>query len=147
MRFLGTHSHTMDTKGRLSIPVEFRVEIQLRSENASILTNDKNCLALYPYDDWEAFSDRLARVSQIRPEVRKFQRFFVAGAAKAPFDSQGRILIPQHLRQHAQLGREVIVAGVGPRIELWNKELFATDRADTYENIDEISSLVADHDR
>ncbi len=141
--FLGTHSHTIDTKGRVSIPAEFRMEIQLRSENASILTNDQDCLAFYPYQDWVAFSEKLAHASQFQPEVQKIQRFFAAGAAKTPFDSQGRILIPQHLRDHAQLEREVVVAGVGTRIEIWNKDLFARDRESIYSNFDSIRSVVA----
>ncbi len=141
--FLGTHTHTIDTKGRVSIPAEFRMEIQLRSENASILTNDQDCLSLYPYHDWMEFSEKLALASQIQPEVQKVQRFFSAGAAKAPFDSQGRILIPQHLREHAQLERDVVIAGVGRKVEIWNKDLFARDRKEIYGKFDQIRSVVA----
>ena len=141
--FRGRHVHTIDSKGRLSIPAGYRVDIQRRSENASILTNDKGCLALYPYEDWIDIEESLAALSQVRPQTKAYMRFVVSGAVECPFDSQGRILIPPHLREHGRLEREVTIAGVGPRIEIWDKALFDQELARTVAQFDEIASVVA----
>jgi MraZ protein len=141
--FRGRHVHNIDSKGRLSIPAGFRVEIQAQSELAPMLTNDKACLALYPNEDWIAIEEDLAAQSQVRPETKAYIRFVVSGAVESPFDSQGRILIPQHLRDHARLEREVTIAGVGNRIEIWDKTLFDQELQRTLAQFDEISSVVA----
>ena len=141
--FRGRHVHTIDSKGRLSIPAGFRVEIQAQSDLAPILTNDKTCLALYPNEDWVEIEEKLSAHSQVRPEIKAYIRFVVSGATETPFDSQGRILIPQHLREHARLEREVTVSGSLTRIEIWDKALFAQDRQHTLAQFDEISSVVA----
>jgi MraZ protein len=141
--FRGRHVHTIDAKGRVSIPATFRTEIMTRSENAPILTNDKGCLALYANEDWVDIEESLAAQSQVRPETKAYIRFVVSGATECPFDSQGRILIPAHLRDHAHLEREVTIAGVGPRIEIWDKALFDQELQRTLAQFDEIASVVA----
>jgi MraZ protein len=141
--FRGRHTHTIDAKGRVSIPTAYRTEITMRSEKASILTNDKGCLALYAYEDWVEIEENLAAQSQVRPETKSYIRFVVSGATECSFDSQGRILVPQHLRDHAHLEREVTIAGVGPRIEIWDKTLFDQDLQRTVARFDEIATVVA----
>ena len=140
--FRGRHTHTIDAKGRVSIPAAFRTEIMMGSEKAPILTNDKGCLALYANEDWVEIEERLAARSQILPETKAYIRFVVSGATECSFDSQGRILVPQHLREHAHLEREVTIAGVGPRIEIWDKTLFDQDLQRTLAQFDEIATVV-----
>ena len=144
--FRGRHIHTIDAKGRVSVPAAFRAEIIMCSENAPILTNDKGCLALYANEDWVEIEENLAAQSQVRPETKAYIRFVVSGATECPFDSQGRFLIPQHLREHAHLDREVAIAGVGPRIEIWDKALFDQELQQTLARFDEIASVVAGAD-
>jgi MraZ protein len=122
--FRGRFVHTIDSKGRMSIPLGFRTELQRRSERPPILTNLKDCLALYPYEDWLEIEKRLCSASPMQLEVQALQRFMVSGASDCPIDAQGRILVPPHLREHARLERDVTIAGVGPRIELWDKASF-----------------------
>ncbi len=116
------------------------------SESAPILTNDKGCLALYANEDWVEIEERLAAQSPMRPETKAYIRFVVSGATDCPIDSQGRILIPGHLREHAHLEREVTIAGVGPRIEIWDKALFNQELQRTLAQYDEIASVVAGAD-
>ena len=146
MFFRGRHVHTIDNKGRLSIPATFRTELAARSEKPPVITNVKNCLALYPYEDWLEIEETLAGASQLRTEVQAYQRFVISGAVEAPIDGQGRILIPPYLREHAHFDRELTIAGVGPRIEIWDKSLFDEDLQRTYARFDEISSVVAKSD-
>ena len=142
--FRSRHVHNIDNKGRLSIPAGYRVELQAQSDQAPILTNHKDCLALYSNEAWVAFEEDLAAMSQFRPENKAFNRLLVSGATEVNFDSQGRILIPQHLRDHARLEREVTIAGVGQFIEIWDKALFDQDKQMSLANYDAISAVVAD---
>jgi MraZ protein len=140
--FRGRFTHTMDGKGRISIPVSFRPELLGReassvsaAEKPPFLTNLQRCVALYPHDAWLEVERRLSEASSMQPEVQALQRFVVSGATECPIDGQGRILVPPYLREHGALSKDVVIAGVGPRVELWNKERFASDLAVTQENL------------
>ena len=141
--FRGRFVHNVDTKGRVAIPASFRAELSRRSERPPILTNMLECLALYPYDDWASFEERLVSVDPLMLEGQDMQRFMISGATDTPLDSQGRILIPPYLREHAKLEREVTLAGVGPRIEIWDKTRFDEQLARTQERFREISQEVS----
>ena len=141
--FRGRFVHSIDSKGRMSIPLGFRTEIARRDEHPPILTNLKDCLALYPYEDWLEIEKRLCSASPMQLEVQALQRFMVSGAADCPIDAQGRILVPNVLREHARLEREAMIAGVGPRIELWDRSRFDADLLKTQARYLEISSAMA----
>jgi len=141
--FRGRFVHTIDSKGRMSIPTVFRGELTRHGARAPILTNMLACLALYPFEDWEKIEQRLCSASPMQLEVQALQRFMVSGAVECPLDGQGRVLVPPHLREHARLEREVTIAGVGPRIELWDKARFDEDLAKTRAHFSEISAAVA----
>jgi len=117
--------------------------VELQDQKPPFITNVKDCLALYPHEDWLEYEDRLRSASQLSPEVQAYQRFVISGAVPCPIDGQGRITIPPYLREHAQLDREVAIAGTGPRIEIWDKARFDQDLQRTYARFDEISSVVA----
>ena len=122
----GRFTHSMDDKGRVSIPAVMRTELQEQDERPPILTNLVDCPAvgLFSHDRWLEIEQRLANMSQMQPEISSLQRMLVSGAVEAPIDGQGRILIPPHLREHAGLERELTIAGVGRRIEIWDKTRF-----------------------
>lgn len=141
--FRGRFAHTIDGKGRTSIPSGFRSELQRRSDGPPILTNLLDCLALFPAERWVEIEQRLSEASQMQPDVQAFQRFLVSGAVECAIDAQGRILVPPYLREHARLSREIIIAGVGPRIEIWDRARFEEDLARTQARFREISSTVA----
>ena len=149
--FHGRFYHTIDAKGRVSIPSGFRLDLQSHSEQAAIVTNGVteagNCLWLYRYEDWCGYESRLVGLAPENLDVQSYVRFMVSGASECPIDSQGRTLLPAHLREFAKLGREVTIAGVGARIEIWNKSLFDEDQIRIQEDFQRISSVVAGLDR
>lgn len=131
--------HTIDSKNRMSLPVGFRTELQRRSDQPPILTNAHQCLELHPYEDWQRFEERIVGIATIDPRAQALARMMVSGAVECPIDRQGRILVPQHLREYAGLEREVTVAGVGPKIELWNSARFEANLIQTQARYEEIS--------
>jgi MraZ protein len=149
--FRGRFYHTIDAKGRVSIPSGFRLELQSSGEQAPIVTNGVtgvgDCLWLYRYEDWCEFESRLAGLPPQNLDVQAYMRFMVSGATECPIDNQGRTLLPAHLRKWARLGREVTIAGVGARIEIWDKSLFDENQSKTQEDFQRIASVVAGLDR
>jgi MraZ protein len=141
--FRGRFVHTMDSKGRVSIPTGFRVELARRSERAPILTNSDQCLVLYPYEDWCDYEEQIVGRSSFDPDAQAFARMMISGASECPIDAQGRILVPPVLRELARLERQAVIAGVGPRIELWDKARFDADLQKTQARFPEISSAMA----
>ena len=117
--FMSEYNHTLDSKGRLIIPQKFRE--QLGAEFVLSRGMD-HCLNLYTKESWEAFIEKLSQVPELsNPDGRKVARFFIAGATTCEVDKQGRILIPSVLREFAGLDKDVVLAGVGNRIEIWDK--------------------------
>jgi MraZ protein len=140
--FRGRHDHTIDTKGRLSIPTGYRQEILRRSEKPPVLTNYKNYLALYPYEDWLVIEQNLMTKSKLQPDVLAYTRFVISGSTECPIDSQGRILVPPALREHANLEKKVTIAGVLDCIEIWDTKLFETTKLETMSRLEEIQLSV-----
>jgi len=140
--FRGQHVHTIDNKGRLSIPAGYRSEIQSRSEKPPILTNYKNYLALYPYEDWLEIEKNLMAKSKLQPDVQAYTRFVISGSEECPIDSQGRILVPPALRAHANLEGKVTLAGVLDCIEIWDTETFDNTKLETVSRLEEIQRSV-----
>ncbi len=141
--FRGRYVHVIDAKNRMSLPAPFRQELQRRSDRPPILTNAHECLDLYPYEDWLAFEESIVGISSVDPEAQAYARMLISGATECPVDKQGRILVPPYLRKHAALQREVTVAGVGPKIELWDKARFAASLTNTQARYPEMDQSVA----
>ncbi|MCM8812233.1 MAG: division/cell wall cluster transcriptional repressor MraZ [Candidatus Omnitrophica bacterium] len=121
--FYGEHEHTIDRKGRLIIPSRFREAMKEHFVEHLVVTRglDK-CLFLFPEDEWKAQENRFRSLSFTKQEARQFNRFYFSGAAELSFDKQGRILIPQYLKDYAGIKRDVTLVGVSNRIEVWDKE-------------------------
>lgn len=117
--FMGTYNHTIDPKGRLSIPSKYR---DVLGEEFVVSKGMDGCLFVYAIDDWKVFEEKLASLSIVKAETRQFARFFLAGAQYVTVDKQGRILMPQDLREFAGLEKDVVLAGMGSRIEIWSLE-------------------------
>jgi MraZ protein len=141
--FRGRFNHTIDTKGRMSIPSGYRLELERRSQQAPIVTTGYECLHLYPFEDWCEVEQQIVENTTVALDVQAYQRMMLSGATECPIDKQGRMLLPQYLRDHAGLDREVTIAGVGPRIEIWDKARFDADLLKTQVRFSEISSAVA----
>ncbi len=133
--FRGRHDHTIDKKGRLSIPSGFRMEIQRRSEKPPVLTRETNHLLLFPYDEWMEFEDYMNQADPMDIPNQRRNRFYRVNATDAPIDSQGRILIPKHLRDGVNLERDVTVTGMGPKIEIWDTAALDDEMNQIYETL------------
>ena len=140
--FRGRFQHAVATKGRLSIPSGFRVEIQRRSEKDPVLTNYGDHLALFPADVWEQKEAELLQLSDFDTDAQDFQRYVVGDANDCPIDGQGRILVPSLLRKEAELENKVIIAGVLNKIEIWNPERFDQKKRMTLMRLGEIQKNV-----
>jgi MraZ protein len=141
--FRGRFVHTIDSKNRVSLPGVFRTELQRRGDHPPIITNAHQCLELHPFEDWKVFEERIVGMATLDPEAQAYSRMMVSGALEAPVDGQGRILIPQHLREYAGIGRTVTVAGVGTKIELWNTERFEANLIQTQARFEEMAMSLA----
>lgn len=138
MRFIGRFPHTIDDKGRLSIPARFRQTLKKRGQNILVLTDFDACITAYPLDVWARFEERIQNQSNFEKDIRAFLRLFYSGATEGPVDGQGRILIPPQHREKAGLNREVIIVGALNRIEIWDRERweqFLTTSPVTFDDI------------
>lgn len=119
--FIGRYYHNLESKGRLSIPKQFRQELK----SGGVITRGLDgCLFLFPASSWRKLSNKLASLPLTSPQARQFTRLLVQSATPLDLDQQGRTLIPQHLRQTANLDKKVVVAGALTRIEIWDRDLY-----------------------
>ncbi|HEY8646180.1 MAG TPA: division/cell wall cluster transcriptional repressor MraZ [Gaiellaceae bacterium] len=115
---LGEHEHSLDDKNRLTLPAKLRAAF----EDGVVVTRGLDgCLFAYPQPAWEQLADRIKSLDPLAEGSRVMQRHFFAGAAQGELDKQGRMVIPTALLAHAQLGREVTVAGVYDHLEIWDR--------------------------
>ena len=139
MMFMGEYNHTIDTKGRLIIPSKFREQL---GDEFIVTKGLDGCLFVFPKNEWEHFEEKLRALPLTQKNARKFVRFFVAGANLCELDKQGRILLPQPLREFAQLDKDVVLSGNINRIEIWSKEKWAENNA--YDDMDDIAEQMTD---
>lgn len=132
--FMGEYNHTIDAKGRLIMPSKFREAL---GDTFTVTKGLDGCLFVFTPEEWVNFQESLKDLPYNNAQARKLTRFFMAGASPCEVDKQGRISIPPSLRQHACLEKDVVLAGVGRRIEIWDKERW--DAANTYDNVEEIA--------
>lgn len=141
--FRGQHHHVLDAKGRVSIPATYRDELQPAPEQAPFLTAHQDCLRLYSREAWIPYEATLLEEAAIDPDAQDLARLIVASVEEAPIDKQGRILVPQYLREHAGLDKEVVFAGVGSTVELWDTARFRRTLGRTQSNFRSISERLA----
>jgi len=142
--FLGRFQHTIDAKGRLSIPVRFREILREKYEETLVVTADiDQCLVAYPTEEWRSFVDRTKQVPNMQKEVKEFMRFSYSRADECPLDKQGRILISPGLRELASLRKQVVVIGVDSKFELWNPERWEQKEAAISQNFEKIGTTLA----
>ena len=139
--FLGEYEHTIDDKGRLTIPAKFRDEL----ESGLVITRGLDgCLWAYPRGEWEKVTEKIAELPSSDQNVRNFVRFFFSSAFDSIPDRQGRVLIPQNLREYAGISSETAVIGVMNRLELWSPTKWADVFAKVEENPEAIVSQLQD---
>ena len=131
--FKSQYNHTVDTKGRLIIPSKFR---EILGEQFVVTKGMDGCLFAFSNDDWKVFEEKLKALPITNKNARKFARFFLAGAADVEVDKQGRILLPQHLREFGEIDKDVVLVGVGSRIEIWDRDKWIIENS--YDDMDVI---------
>lgn len=114
---IGEFRHTIDTKKRLALPAKFRKEL---GETVTITRGLDNCLVVYPEKAWEIMSDKLGKLPTGQAEARGFSRIMLAGAMAVELDKLGRILVPDYLKNYANLTKNVVVCGLYDRLEIWD---------------------------
>ncbi len=127
--FMGQYNHTVDSKGRLSIPSKFREQL---GDEFIVTRGMDGCLFVYDNENWAAFEKSLMSLPKFNSkELRNLRRIFISGAAQVEVDKQGRILLPAALRESAGLEKDVVLAGVGDCIEIWSQEKWDSLELDT----------------
>ena len=135
--FMGEYNHTIDAKGRMIVPSKFREQLG----NEFVVTKGLDgCLFVYPNEEWHNIEEKFRNVPLTTKDARKFSRFFFAGAATCELDKQGRILLPAHLREFAGLEKDVVLVGVGSRVEIWSKDKWEAMNSDA--DMDEITAAM-----
>lgn len=139
--FIGEFTHSIDNKKRLAIPSKFRKELG----GKAVLTRGlDNCLFLYPFQEWEKFSEKLSQLSMGQANTRSFARLMLAGAVEVEFDNLGRILIPDYLKNYAELKKKIVVAGVLNRLEIWDQGKWEGYKKEIEKNTDAIAEKLGE---
>lgn len=134
--FIGEYEHTVDVKGRLTMPSKLRDDI---GEKFVITKGLDGCLFAYSQNEWRNFEEKLKTLPLTNKNARDFVRFFLSGAVECEIDKQGRFLIPANLREYASLDKEINIIGVGTRIEIWNRNDWKYYSSDENISADEIA--------
>ncbi len=138
--FLGDFQHTIDAKGRVSLPAKFRNQL---SGSIVVAKGLEGCLYVYPGEAYNAFLGRLMQGNDFDPEARRVRRFFTSGAVETELDAAGRVMLPPVWREYAKLGRDVSITGNGDRIEIWDTREWAAYNGETTEHIEDAAGELA----
>ena len=134
--FIGEYEHNVDVKGRVIMPAKLREDI---GDKFIITKGLDGCLFAYSLVEWANFEEKLKALPLAQKNARNFVRFFLSGAVECEIDKQGRFLIPANLREHAGLDKEIVIIGVGTRLEIWNREVWKNYSSDDNISADEIA--------
>jgi transcriptional regulator MraZ len=143
--FRGRYEHTIDPKGRLSIPSRYREEFAARGITTLILSEGDHCVWAFPLDAWEQLEERLRLHPQLSPERRSVVRVMVASAKECPVDRAGRTLVPPELREFAGLKKDVMITGALEWFEIWSRERWTDHRQTLRVGFDEMTRKLSEH--
>ncbi len=138
---LGEYRHNLDVKGRMAIPAKFRDKL---SAGAIITRGIDNCLFVFANAEWDALAKKLIALPLAQANSRAFVRLMLAGATDVEIDNQGRILIPDYLRKYAGLKKEVVVAGLYNRVEIWDEATWTTYKTRTESSSEKIAEQLGE---
>jgi MraZ protein len=135
--FRGSFEHTLDAKGRLSLPSKFRDVLAGKGDGRVMITNfmtrGARCLDVYPLDEWQRLEETVRSRPRFDPEVTSFENYYLGRAHECTVDSQWRILIPPALRKYANLQRDVVLVSAVEKFRVWNQETWNQVFADAEE--------------
>ena len=138
---MGEYMHTIDAKGRVILPADFRSELG----DAFVITKGlDSCLFIYGQAAWETLSGKLRQLPLGKQQARDFTRFFFSSARTLDCDRQGRFLVPGTLRAYAGLQKEVVLIGVSDRVELWDRDAWTRYNDEINPSVTEIAAQLTD---
>ena len=136
---LGTYTPKIDGKGRVALPAKFRSQL---GQGLVMARGQERCVYLLPFDEFRRIASQIQRTSGGNKPAREYLRVFLSGAVDQEPDKQGRVVVPQMLRDYANLGSDIVVIGVGTRAELWNKDAWESYLAQKEEGYSDIADDV-----
>ncbi|MCK9438851.1 MAG: division/cell wall cluster transcriptional repressor MraZ [Patescibacteria group bacterium] len=139
--FIGEYNHNLDDKGRLAIPAKFR---SLLKKGGVVTKGLDNCLFLYTKEQWQKIAQKLSALPISQSKARAFARHFLAGAMDLEFDNQGRVTLPEYLRNFAVLKKSVIVAGLYNHLEIWDADSWDKYKKESEKNSVDIAEELGD---
>ena len=128
--FLGEFEHKIDQKGRIMFPAQFQRELR---EGIILTPGAEQCITVYPLAEWKKIATALTGGSVTRNKLRKLKRAIFATAFRIRLDGQGRVALPQALREYAGMEDEVVIIGANNYLELWNREQWESEKIDSQE--------------
>ena len=134
--FIGEYEHSVDVKGRIIMPSKLRENI---GEKFIVTKGLDKCLFAYSKSEWANFEEKLKTLPLTNKNARDFVRFFLSGAVECEIDRQGRFLVPANLRTYANIDKEIVIIGVGTRLEIWNKSSWTNYSSEENISADEIA--------
>ncbi len=139
--FIGEYHHILDDKGRLAIPMKFRKELK---EGAVVTRGLDNCLFVYTKVEWQKLAEKLSALPFSQANSRAFARLMLAGAMDVEIDGQGRVVLPEYLRRYAKIAKDVVVAGLYSRLELWDRKSWDAYKAKTEKDSNDIAERMGE---
>lgn len=128
--FLGEFEYKIDEKGRVPIPPKFRKDLK---DGVILTSSPEKCINAYSLTEWNKLAASLTNDTLAASKMRRLNRAFFASAFNLTIDNQGRIALPVPLREYAGIGDEIVIAGVNTYLELWNKEQWEAEKAESQE--------------
>lgn len=138
--FIGEYSYTIDEKGRISTPPKYRAQL---ADGVVVTRGLDNCLFMYPKKEWGVIAEKLGNMPTTDRAARDYARLMLAGAMDITPDRLGRIVLPQYLRDFASLKKNVVVAGLYNRIEIWNEETWKKYEKEIEKNSSDIADKLS----
>lgn len=144
--FYGEFYHQLDRKGRLVLPSKIRETAKSNFVEKFFITRglDK-CIFMFSEEEWKSQEQKFKSIPFTKSEARKFNRLYFSGAAEITYDRQGRVLIPQYLKDFAQIRKDVVIIGVSNRIEIWSKDIWVDFYNSSRDAFEEISEKLIDN--
>jgi len=139
--FIGEYAHSVDDKGRLAIPMKFRKDLK---GGAVVTRGLDNCLFVYSMSEWKKLAEKLAALPFSQANTRAFSRLMLAGAMDVEVDKQGRVVLPEYLRTYAGLKKDVVVAGLYNRVEVWDVDAWGSYKTKTEKDSNAIAEQMGD---
>lgn len=139
--FIGEYRHTIDEKGRTSIPSKFRAEL---ASGCVVTKGLDKCLWVYPLVEWQRLAEKIAELPITQKNARSFARLMLAGASDVSLDRIGRINLPSYLREYSNIKKDVVIVGIYNRIEIWPASVWADFKNEMEDSGDEIAESLTE---